>query len=377
MSRSMRAIFLAGALLAMAILDSSAQPQRKNISATVSPAVPADAAMFLRLRVGDLAKSDAARELRVLLTAAGTKALATYVERFPISLANVEEAGMFGLPGPAERRWELTSPILFVRFSQPVEHAKLAAFLMPRGTPREFAGSKVIADDAGSVMLMPDPKSVMIGEPKTVQMLLERPPAGDGSLKALIGAPSPSHLTFALDGIVVPPQMMEQVPPPLHPLLKAKTGVATVQLATDIELIVTLQFADESAAIAGEKAARDGANMLREKMNAAKSEIGQPLLQPSTPSPASWSELPEAVGRLIGLAAIGKVDDMLANFPVRRDGVSLRLQVNVPMQSLSPALLAAGLASAGYWFYEAKAAMPEIPAPPRPVPTPRALDVIK
>jgi hypothetical protein len=313
--------------------------------------VPADALMMVHIKVADIWKSEAFKDVRQMIEKAGPKAFETYTKRFPINPGLIDRVTIFAIPGPADNPNRVPPPLAVIALNKPVDGATLTQFLLPNGKKEVIGKTTIHTDEHGELaMVVVGPRTLLVSEMRSVKAYLDRQHSMTGVMQKAKESAENHHLTFMLNVAALPPEATREIPPPFQPLAKAKMAGLTIDIGREIAIALGAQYPDAESAQAAEKAARDGIAMLRAKMQESKKEIGRPLLDPQTPSPAPLKELPEAAASLAGLAAIGYYDEVLDKLPLMRNDARLALEAKIPAQA-GP-ILPLGLAAAGAsaWF---------------------------
>jgi hypothetical protein len=118
----------------------------------------------------------------------------------------------------------------------------------------------------------------------------------------------------------------------LQPLLQAKSGGLTLDVADAAKLDVRFTYADPAAAKEAEKAVRDGAEMLRELLKQGITSVeGQFNKGPMPPAAKHGpTDIPEHVAYLVALGAMRKYDGLLAKLPLEVNGPVVGLTLTSP-----------------------------------------------
>src|SRR5207253_880777 len=246
--------------------------------------------------------------------------------------ANLERVTLFAIPGPADRPQNVPPPLIVITLNKPVDQAKLISFLMPNAQPETIGDTGAFVDGNISMALfVVDRHTFVISAPESVRAFLSRPKTANGPMAAVTETAASKQLTIAVNASALPPEAMQQIPPPFQPIAQATLATLTVDVSgPEIVVDARLRYADDGAAKAAEKAAHDGIALARGKLQEAKKDLGKALLEPKTPAPAPLRELPEALASFAGLAVMGTYDDLLTKVPLMRDGATLSLQVKAP-----------------------------------------------
>jgi hypothetical protein len=308
--------------------------------------VPTDAAAFVHVHVGDLARSEHLRDLRRLLSKAGQDALKAFNDRFVPAPASLDRVTVYVLP-PADGRHE-PDVVGIVTTSAPFRKARLIKSLIQDQAKEE--GGNVYGDANGDTALyVPSDRLFAIGPTAAIKKLAAPGrSAGDGSLTpALALAAGGKAFVAAANPGVIPADELKHAPPPIQPfipLLSGKLVTLVVDFDRGTHLDLRAKYGSERSAEEAERAARNGIEMARQHLAEGRTEMERRVAGSDAPKPAPVGELPEAAVALFRLAVVNQADDILKTLPLRREAAELRLEVTVPP---GPATLAVATSAVG------------------------------
>ena len=316
----------------------SARPPAPADDAADLALVPADAAGFVHVRFADLWKNDLFAGLKKTWERAGAKALAALDKQFVPAPSSQERATVFVLLDPASGE---PRPYGIIRFSAPFDPAVVAKLYLPKGEKSEAGGKAVYTDRAmGIAVAFPDDRHVMIGMAGGMDAYLSKPPAKDGPLAPALklAAARPVVAAANVAALPIPPGALDEVPEEVRPILKADRLIVAMDLGADAKLELRASYADKAGADAAEQALRALVALGREKIAQQQKELENKLFDPKIKTPRPADELPDALGAVFGLGALGRLDDFLADAKlVTRDGQDLTFAATMPKELVAAA----------------------------------------
>ena len=343
---------LAAALLVggSAPLDLAAQDKKPETKLSADLAlVPGDAAAFVHIRAADLWKSDALADLRQILSKAGPEALQVFEKRFTPPPSTIERVTVvlptlqtLGEPFPQVDP-QAMSALLIVSTAKPFDQAQLIKALATEGRQKKHKGrTYYFNEDTWSGLYLVDDRTFVTGSEDSILWLFDQPAGkAEGPLQPGVRQASGKQpLVVALNPGVFPQEAAQMIPPPLQPLLQARTATVALDLDKQWRLEARLYFAKDDQAKDGEKAARAGLEMAREALGMPIQELEKQLKAPrESPFPqpkrvlAGLPEVGESFALVLGLGFLRQLEAELKKLPVERQGAMVRLPLTVPPTS--------------------------------------------
>lgn len=293
---------------------------------------PADAIVFVHLRLADMWKSDLLKEWRSTLLKAGDDALAAIDKRFipaPSTIDRLTVALSRGKEGQGE-----PNLIVAMTFTKAFNQDDFLERMAP-GAEKKQAGGKTYYE-AGKEhigLYFLNDRTLVFGPVEAVHKALEKAPARTGNLAPAIKAASEGkpvviavNVSAALEMTRLP--AAQQLPPQLLPLLEAKLAMITLDLEKTGRLELRLGYANSRDAGAAEDAIDGGLKMVRMMLAKGREEMKKKVLGDG--KPGTLEQLPEAVGSLFGLGMMNRIDELLAAPPIKREGNSLKATIDLP-----------------------------------------------
>jgi hypothetical protein len=323
----------------------AASPLRAQEMPADLGAVPASAAGFLHVRVGDLWQSDFFKDLRASVLKAGPKALEAFDQRFVPAPSTIDRVTIILL----DPRSGGEPPFVgIISCSKPFDGALAAKSLLPQGKEMKAGGKTYVADAELDLALhIINDRTLAIAPTAQMQTFLEsnKPAGANPFAAALKEAAGNHHLTLALNSGMLPGEAIAELPEALQPLARAKMAQLSLDFGKDLRAEIRLQYGDEAQAKSGETAAREGVKMAREALAKFRTELEGQLMPKGGKTISPISELPEAALAVAGLGAIATADEFLKDPPLKREGDSLAATVVVPAGPYTSLLGVSGVAA--------------------------------
>ncbi|HEX4613992.1 MAG TPA: hypothetical protein VH092_37770, partial [Urbifossiella sp.] len=287
--------------------------------------VPADAVGFVHVRAADIWKSEMFTEFRKTWDRAGAKAIADLDKQFSPAPSSLARVTGFVLMSPEKG----PLPFGLVAFSAPFTPTDVAKSYLGNSRALKRSGKTIyIAPQGGDVALyFPDNKHILVGTKEGMAEYLAKPVEKQGPMAAALKLAAGGKSIVAAANVAalpIPPGALNDLPPQVQPLLKADQVVLAVDIGKETTVDLRAGYADVAAATDAEKAVRDLVKLGRDEIAKAKKELEAKLNDPDADTPRKAQDLPEAVGAVFALGALGRVDDLLADKQlVTRDGKAL------------------------------------------------------
>jgi len=334
----MRSLPLLGALLLG--FTGVAAPVRGQAAPELSK-VPANAAVVVHFQAGTLYASPAMRDLRDIITKAGPRAMQIFEDRFqpgPHQLDRV--TGVMMSPDLAAQNKEPAFAFIITTLAD-INPAGLAERMGMPTIPVTSVPFPVWADAQASIALaLPEPRMMVFGTRDFVKELAIAPKGGN--VAAPFQGLDKFHFGLVANMKALPAQVGEFLPPPLGSLAKANTIRATVMLHQQAKIDVQMSYNSEKDAVLAEDALRDLARQGLVELEKPRKQLLEMLEKPGRARPSTYADLPEAVGGLLGIAALNQAEELLKNPPLKRQGATLAAEITTP-PGIPPVLLAASL----------------------------------
>lgn len=341
----------AGALAAAVLLFPGGPCSHGQPAAAAAPAqpadavddlamVPADAVGFIHVRLADLWKHEVFAEFRKTWEAAGVTTLAAFDRQFVPAPSTISRLTAFVVldekHGP--------QPIVLLTFSAAFDPAEVIRANLPAAEKGQASGKTVYTDKRmGVAITFPDNRHILVGPDQALTNYLAKAPATDGPLAPALklaawGRPVVAALNIA--ALPIPPQSLEEFPPEVRPLLKAKLVLASLDLGADARFELEAVYANEDAARAAETAARATIDLGRKELVKFRHELEGRLAKPNpnAKGPRPFVDFPEAAASVFAVGALNRIDAFLANPKlITRRGAGLSASLTIPKELMATA----------------------------------------
>ncbi len=291
-------------------------------------AVPGDAAGFIHVRVADIWKGDALKDIRKLIEKAGPEHLKMLDERFVPAPSSLDRATViFWMPANPSAEMPFISVFTM---SVPFDTEKLLKGALPNAKQFVFGEARFFEDESVDMALqVVNNRTILFGSRASVRQYVRKEMKPGGFEPALRSAAKRS-LTVAVNPSLVPRELLAEIPPPLAPILKANLLHVGVELGKEAKIDLRLSYADEPASKDVEKAVQAGLGQAKQMLGEYKKQAEEKLFAKNKGERSSLEDLPEAAAALAALGFVNKVEEMLNDFPLRRDGSALAASVTFP-----------------------------------------------
>jgi hypothetical protein len=355
--------------------------------------VPTDAIGFVHVRARDLWLSEPMAELRKTIEKAGPDALARFDSEFVPAPSTLDRATLVLFSGPKAgpangtvpqpgnqpkfppnfepvgnkpfiKLPERVEPVGILVFTAPYDAEKFRANTLPAAVEKDVAGRKYWATPSLAAWF-PSNKVLVIGTPGGVDQLVARQApdgkqpegplsapltlAGEGGRQIVAAVNSRAfHIDLAqlrneLNGVQANAAELLELAKSAEPLLHAESFAISLALlgADDSRIDMHAYFKDDKEAEDGEKAVRALTEFAHKKLIEPRKEFEKTLKKPRS----RFEDLPEAVGSLLILGVINRVDEYLANPPLKRRDREVVASLELPpiataYASAAPAMVA-------------------------------------
>ena len=322
------------ACVAVAV-TASAQPVGKSPALPLDlAAVPNDAFAFAHVKLADLWKNEALKDVRDILQKAGPKALEAFDQRFTPAPSSVERITAY-MPPPNFDAGPQFDFVFILTVGKPFDRAK---FLQQFGKTTERKGrngSFIVDEEESLAVRFLDDRTLAFGTVQAIQFMVDNAaPAKPGPLTPAIQLAAGTRPVVAgVNTSVLPAEEVERfvaqaIPEPLQPLFKAQSVTLSLDLDGDGHVHAVVNYATAEAAEAAEKSVAVATEMAKGLIAETRKQLSEKVFGDG--KGAKIDELPEAAASLLGLGALQHAEDLLDKKPVKRSGDSLTASVALP-----------------------------------------------
>jgi hypothetical protein len=328
-----RFITLAVALL----IGGGAVAQPPGAKPTIAPEleyVPNDAFAFAHVKLADLWKNEALKDVRGILEKAGPKAIEAFDKRFVPAPSTVERLTAY-MPPPNFMGREEFNLVFILTLSKPFDKDRFLKQLGKTTERKGRNGAFIVDEEEAVAVRFLDDKTMAFGTLQAIQHMVDfAPPMKPGPLTpALELAAGSRPVVVGFNATTLPAEALDQflsheIPEPLHPLFRAQGVTLSLDLDGDGHIHANAAYADGKAADAAEKSVEVATSMAKGLIEETRKKLSEKVFGGG--KDAKIDDLPEAAASLLGLGALQHAEDLLNAKPVKRSGDSLAATIALP-----------------------------------------------
>ncbi len=339
-------------LLALTALPLAAQ-EKKALAPDLA-LVPADAALVAHVKVADLWKSDALKDVRAIYARAGAEAIAAFDKRFVPVLSTVDRLTVYLPAASLEEGMPDLKVVGILSLTEPLDQEKVLKQFTGKVVKKTGKFADYVTDEEQYFAVrFISPKLVAFGTAEGIQAMCDtKEVKADGPQRATLekanASTDPVVIGLSLESISAKgrDELSRQLPPALKPLFAATSLSLSMDLDGDGHLHATATYGSAKDADAAEKAVIAAAALALELITDTRKTLMEKVLGDG--KPGKIEDLPEAAVSLLGLGALQHAEDIVKSKPVKRQGDSLTLSQSLPPQFktiLGAGALAASMAA--------------------------------
>jgi hypothetical protein len=333
----MRILFTLGFLITLA---TSAFAQPKSDKPVALPkdlaAVPNDAFAFAHVKLADLWKNEALKDARAIFEKAGQKTIEAFDARWAPTPSSIDRLTVY-MPPPNFMDGPRSFDFVFIlSVNKPYDKDK---FLKQLGKTRTYKGrlGGFVADEDETVAVrFIDDKTMAFGTIQAIQHMVDNAaPEKPGPLTPAIELAAGNRpIVAGLNVTVLPEEFVQEmlqryIPEQLHPIFRAQSLTASMDLEGDGHIHAKVTYADKKTADDAEKALGVAIEMAKNLIAETRKELLERVLGDGKSNP-KLEDFPEAAISLLGLGALQHAEDILKTQPVKRSGDALTLTIGLP-----------------------------------------------
>jgi prepilin-type processing-associated H-X9-DG protein len=300
-------------------------------------AVPNDAFAFAHVKLADLWKNEALKDVRAILEKAGAKAIEAFDNRFTPAPSSIDRITAY-MPTPDFENGPRSFDFVFIlTVNKPFDRDKCLKQLGKTQARKGRLGGFVVDEDETIAVRFIDEKTIAFGTPQAIQHMVDvAPPQKPGPLTpGLELAAGRQPIVAALNVTAVPAEyideaLLRQIPEQLHPLFRAQSLTLSMDLEGDGHIHAQVSYADGKTADAAEKALGIAIEMAKALIADTRKELMNNVFGDG--KDPKIEDLPIAAASLLGLGALQHAEDILKTNPVKRSGDALTATIALPPQ---------------------------------------------
>lgn len=335
------------AVLGMAVAALAPSQAQEGALPPDLAAVHPDAMGFVHVRLADLWKHEALKDLRTMVAKAGPKALAALDEHFAPKPSTADRVTVVLIPTENGPRDLPARFVVVLQFREPFDKDQVQKSFAAQGMPKKAGRYEVLVNESSrSALAIIGPQTLAFSDVETLPDYLTWATKDDGGLaEARKLAVGQKQLFAAVNVARLPLPPADQLPPEFQPLMKMKTLTLSLDIQAQVAIAARAHFPSQASAAEGEKSLYRLAELAR--MSLADPRRGaEAALYKKEPALRPVDDLPEAMGAVAVLGLIGMAEDFLAHPPLKQNGATLEVDATLPVwatQYLGVASMGVGL----------------------------------
>jgi len=298
-------------------------------------AVPNDAFAVAHIKLADIWKNDALKDLRAILEKAGPKAIEAFDKRFAPAPSTVERLTAYMPPPNFMGGREEFNVVFILTVSKPFDKDRFLKQLGKTTERKGRNGSFLVDEEEFVAVRFLDEKTMAFGTAPAIQHMVDfAPPMKPGPLTpALELAAGPRPIVVGFNATALPPEFFDEfvtreIPEPLHALFRAQSVTVAMDLDGDGHFHAKVNYADGKAADEAEKSLGVATAMAKSLIEDTRKQLSEKVFGDG--KDAKIDDLPEAAASLLGLGALQHAEDLLNAKPVKRSGDALTATIALP-----------------------------------------------
>src|SRR5262245_35885503 len=280
-------------------------------------AVPGDALGFIHVRVAEVWKGEALKDIRKVIEKAGPEHLKMLDERFVPAPSTLDRATVI-FWAPAKPDAEI--PVIAVlALSKPFDQAKLLKGTLPDAKPATIGEANYFADEnTGMALQILGERTILFGSQESMKGYLTRKVRDRGVFGDVLRSAGNRSITVAVNPSLLPKELLAEIPPPFAPITKANLLYLGASLAKQASIDVRLSYGDEPASKAGEEAMVGGLGHPKQMLSECKRQAAEKLVGKSKCERSSLEVLMETAAALARLCIVNTAEVIGNVFPLQR-----------------------------------------------------------
>ena len=283
------------------------------------------AAAVLHIRAGGIYAGLSMKYVRDIVAQAGPRSMQILEERFQITPFQIDRITTVAMMPDLMKLGQPPVAVMVTTLID-IKTEGLAERLEIHGVKDETAAFPFWRDgDLG--LAVPEPRLLIFGDKGVVEALAKALP---GPIAPLWGKLANDDVSLVVNLETLPEQLAEFLPPPFPSLTKAKQLSATLNLEGQAKLRVEVRYADDRDAKVAEEVIRDLLRKGLSELEGPRKQMLAMVEKPGAPRPGSYTDLPEAMAGMFGLAAINHAEKLLLHPPFKQIGPILSAEITAP-----------------------------------------------
>ncbi len=289
--------------------------------------IPANAMAVAHFRWGTLHKSETFKEVRDFVAMAGPQAIRTLEQRFKLTPFQIDRVTLIALAPPEGGNTPSIALLVSTLVDIPGEDIANSFAMEPvKDKVRSFPAW--MEENTGFKLALPKKRLAVFGGTSLVDSLCKNQ---EGGASALFKELANHDVGLVVQPKAIPAELLGLLPPPFLESVNAEMVQLHIDLGRETVLAAQVRYASENRAKAVEEMLKSLAQMGLVEMEKAKAQTLRTLENPGGVRPAPFSELPQALLSLYGLAALNDYEQYLKKPPLLRKGDTLEVKMKASM----------------------------------------------
>ena len=246
-------------------------------------AVPNDAFAFAHVKLADLWKNDALKDVRAILEKAGPKAMEAFDKRFAPAPSTVERLTAYMPPPNFENGPGDSNFVFILSVSKPFDRDRFVEATRQDARPARGATAVSYVDEEETIAVrFLDDRTMAFGSIEAIQHMVDNaPPQKPGPLTPAIELANGTRpIVVGMNATSLPADgvnefLMSEIPEPLHPLFKAQSVTLSMDLDGDGHIHAKVSYADRAAADAAEKSLEVATEMAKALIAETRKQLAE------------------------------------------------------------------------------------------------------
>ncbi len=309
--------------------------------------VPGDALGFLHVRVADVWKGEAIKDLRKVIQKAGPEYLTMLDQRFVPAPSSIDRATVvFWMPA---KQGAPPPMIAVLTTNKPFDADKLVKRGLPHAQPAMAGNVKYFTDESNDMALrVISDHALLFGSAESVKSFLGKSDIKPGAFEpAVRSAAAGRAVTLAINPSLVPRPLLSEIPSVFMPIFKANLLHVGIEPGKQVKIDLNLRYADENSAKSADAAIQAGIALAKTALEQYRKEAEAKLFAKNKGERSALEDLPEAAAALAALGLVNQVEEILKDFPLKRDGSAFAASVTLPEGPYST-VVSTGAVAAGF-----------------------------
>jgi prepilin-type processing-associated H-X9-DG protein len=305
--------------------------------------VPDGALGFVHVRVAEIWKGDAFKDMRAIIEKAGPAYFKLLDEHFVPAPSTIDRLTLILTIDPKNSE---PTALFVLTTKSPFDREKLLKKSLTKAVERRAGDATYYFDEELKIAVQaPTDTMVVFGPDKAMKAYL----SGKKTNRKVFGpalreAAGGKEFAGAVNLAALPNDgALNEFPPQIQPLLKGCLIQISADLGSKSGVDIQFQYADAGAADRAEKAAKDAFDFVRHQTADLRKNAEEGLFNKKSESRSPLLDIPQATGSLAMLGMINRAESMLAQIPIKRAGNSLTARIDIPEQDLKTVMATSGI----------------------------------